>query len=372
MKAQCKAAMAALLGMAAFESQAAVFCIGSEAELRSALATVGSSFDSAPNELRLTRRVFFTGTQAFAVQVSGPTGDTVISGGWSAGANSPCEVQTVDARLTVLDAQGTSAVLSVRRNSVSGNASPIIRVANLTLRNGSADSAPVGLYVANSFGRIEVDNLIVHGHRALASQFLGGVAMTLDASSHDISLRNSLVYDNIGAFIGGGSPLVSVLFTSVSLNSGRNWYVTNNTLIAGGGESSPVLRIQSDGNFWVINNVLRGGVAYTNSITGAGAAIDPSVRQLFNNFASAPTTDRATIVSNQGNTFVDPQLDPATLALLPASPLVNAGLGAPPGGLPAFDAFGQPRVFGTFVDVGAVELQQAPVLPVRIFGDGFE
>lgn len=222
------------------------------------------------------------GTQAFAVQVSGPTGDTVISGGWSAGPSSPCEVQTVDARLTVLDAQGTSAVLSIRRNSVSGNASPMIRVANLTLRNGTADSAPVGLYVANSFGRIEVDNLIVHGHRASASQFLGGVAMTLDASSHDISLRNSLVYDNIGAFVGGGSPLASVLFTSLSLNSGRNWYVTNNTLIAGGGESSPVLRIQSDGNFWVINNVLRGGVAYTSSITGAGAAIDPSVRQLFN------------------------------------------------------------------------------------------
>jgi hypothetical protein len=52
--------------------------------------------------------------------------------------------------------------------------------------------------------------------------------------------------------------------------------------------------------------------------------------------------------------------------------MVNAGLGSPPGDLPARDAFGQPRVFGTFIDVGAVELQQAPVLPIGIFGNGFE
>ena len=280
-------------------------------------------------------------------------------------------MQALDARLTAIDAQGTSAVLSIRRNSISGNATPLIRVANLTIRNGSAESAPVGLFLTNSFGDVEVDNVIVHGHRATASQFISGVAITLDSSSRDIRLRNALVYDNSGSFV-GGFPLASVLFTSLSLNSNRNWYATNNTIVAGPDEAAAALRMQSDGNFWVINNILRGTVAYTSSITGAGAATDPQVRQLFNNFASTPTTDRASIVANQGNNQDNPQLDPATRALLPSSPLVNAGLGAPPGGVPNVDAFGQPRVFGTFIDVGAVELQQAQVLPDPVFASGFE
>jgi hypothetical protein len=365
------AALAALLLLSAHDARAALYCVDNESQLRAALATIGSSFDSSVHEIRLTQRVFFTGTQGFAVQVSGATGDTVISGGWSAGANSFCDVQTVDARLTVLDAQGTSTVLSIRRNSVSGNATPLIRIANLTLRNGSAESAPVGLNVANSFGRVEVDNVIAHGHRALASQFLGGVAMTLDSSSNDISLRNSLIYDNVGNFV-GGFPLSSVLFTSLSLNSNRNWYVTNNTIVTAPGPISGALRLQSDGNFWVSNNVLEGEVAYASSITGAGAATAPVVRQYFNNFAVAPLSSGATISASLGNTAFDPLLDPVTRGLTPGSPMVNAGLGSPPGDLPARDAFGQPRVFGTFIDVGAVELQQAPVLPIGIFGNGFE
>lgn len=352
-------------------ASAAIYCATNESELRAALAAIGSSFDAAANEVRLTRRTFFTGTQAYAVQVSGPTGDTVVSGGWASAGTTPCDVQSPDARLTAIDAQGTSAVLSIRRNSITGNATPLIRVSNLTIRNGSAPSAPVGLYLANSFGSVEVDNVIVHGHRAVASQFIAGVAITLDSSSRDIRLRNALVYDNAGSFV-GGFPLPSVLFTSLSLNSNRNWYATNNTLVAGPDDSAPALRLQSDGNFWIINNILRGGVAYASSITGAGAATAPQVRQLFNNLAAPSTVDGATIVSDQGNTAGDPLLDPVTRALLPASSLVNAGLGAPPGGVPDADAFGQPRVFGTFVDVGAVELQQPPVLPDPLFANGFE
>jgi hypothetical protein len=368
--ARCALPPVLLLG-AMSPAHAALYCVTSETELRAALAAIGSSFDSAANEIRLTRRNFFTGTEQFNVQVSGPTGDTVVTGGWASAGSTPCDVQAPDARLTVLDAQGTSAVLRIGRNSVTGNATPLIRVANLTIRNGSAPNAPVGLEIRNSFGSIEVDNVIVHGHRTPNSQFIQGVAIHLDSSSRDIRLRNALVYDNSGSFQ-GAFPLASVLFTSLSLNSNRNWYASNNTVLAGPDAAAPALRMQSDGNFWVINNILRGGVAYTSSITGAGAATDPQVRQLFNHFASTPTTDRATIVSDQGNTQADPQLDPTSFALLPSSPLVNAGLGGQPGGAATVDTYGQPRVFGPVIDVGALELQQAPVLPDPLFGNGFE
>jgi hypothetical protein len=76
--------------------------------------------------------VFFTGTQAFSVQVSEPTGDTVVSGGWTRAGATPCDTQSIDARLSELDAEGRSQVLSIRRNRVSGKATPLIRVSNLT------------------------------------------------------------------------------------------------------------------------------------------------------------------------------------------------------------------------------------------------
>lgn len=344
---------------------AAIFCATNETELRAALGTIGSTFSSENNELRLTRRAFFTGTQVFATQVSGPSGNLVVSGGWSAvgGAPTACDVQQNDARLTVIDAQGTSAVLSITRNSISGNATPLIAVSNLTLRNGNAASAPVGLYVTNSFGSIEVDNIIVHGHRATASQYLGGVAITLDASTKDIRLRNSLIYDNQGAFIAGGPPLANVLFTSLSLNANRNWYASNNTIFAGPDSSAEALRIQSDGNFWVINNVVRGTVSYAGSITGAGSATQPQLRQLFNNFSALPDTGSTVLVSNLSNSTANPMIDPVTFFPQPGSPLINGGLGSPPGGTALLDVYGQSRVSNTVVDIGAVEYQGVPNLP---------
>ncbi|MCG6117485.1 MAG: hypothetical protein MEQ07_04735 [Aquimonas sp.] len=351
-------------------AMAAVFCATNEAELRAALVAIGqSNFDPAPNEIRLTRRTFFTGAQAFAVEVFGATGDTVISGGWASAGATPCDVQAPDARLSALDAQGTSAVLSVRRTSVSNNATPLIRIANLTIRNGGASNAPVGLSVANAWGSIEIDNVIVHGHRAVDSQFIRGVGIDIDARI-DARLRNALVYDNVGNFI-GGIPLASVLFTTVAVNGGRNWYVTNSTVVSGNAQTEAI-RLQADGNFWTINNILRGRVTYSESITGNPAALPPQVRQLFNNLEALPVLNNATLLQNIGNSLVDPQYNPLTFELLPTSPLVNAGLGGQTGGISAADVYGRPRTFGSVVDVGALELQQPPTLPAAIFANGFE
>jgi hypothetical protein len=341
---------------AASPAFAAVYCITDEAELRAALAEVSSSFDSAANELRLTQGIFFNGFFVFEAQIASPTGDFALSGGWTTLGDTSCDVQEIDARLTVLDAQGVSAGLQIRRNSTSGEMQPLISVSNLTIRNGSAASAPVGLYVTNSFGSIVVDNVILHGHRATASQSLGGVAVTLDSSSRDIQLRNSLLYDNEGVFI-TDFPLADVLFTSLSLNANRNWYVTNNTILQDPDNASEALRLQSDGNFWLINNVVRGGVSYTSSITGAGAATDPQVRQLFNNLSGPPSLSGAVIVSDLFNGTAAPRLDPVTFAPTDGSPLFDAALGSPPGGLPGLDVYGNPRVFNGLLDIGAVEAQ---------------
>ena len=119
----------------------------------------------------------------------------------------------------------------------------------------------------------------------------------------------------------------------------------------------------SDGNFWVINNVVRGTVGYLSSITGAGTATPPQLRQLFNNFSTLPNTAETVLVSNLSNSTVNPLIDPVTFVPQPGSPLINAGLGSPPGGVPAQDVYGQGRVFNAISDIGAVEYQGVPPAP---------
>ncbi|MCC6507367.1 MAG: hypothetical protein IT475_18210, partial [Aquimonas sp.] len=50
------AALAALLLLVAADARAALYCVDNEAQLRAALATIGSSFDTSVHEIRLTQR----------------------------------------------------------------------------------------------------------------------------------------------------------------------------------------------------------------------------------------------------------------------------------------------------------------------------
>lgn len=340
-------------------------CVTDEAQLRTALSTISTTFSGDDNDVRLASRVYFNGTAVFETQVSSASGNLTLTGGW----NATCLFRQLDPRATVIDAQGLSAVLSIRRNSAVSGTTPRIAVANLTLRNGRAASAPVGLNVYNAFGPIEIDDVIVHGHRATASQYLGGTAITLDSTRNDIRLRNALVYDNDGMFITGDWPLVDVLFTSLALNPDRRFVVTNTTLDGGAGSQDFALRIQSDGHFDLFNNIIRGEVRFDATITGAGAATVPRIRRVFNHMPASVSNTQPAIDLDSGNETGDPQLDAATYEPRPGSPVVNAGLGNPPGGQSLADAYGRPRVAFTFIDRGALESQ---VSPDTLFRHGFE
>lgn len=342
-----------------------VHCVGDEAQLRSVLATVGGPVGPNDNDVRLVRRVFFNGTTIFETQVASGSGNFRLSGGWSPG----CMEQQLDPRSTVIDAQGLSAVLSITRSSAISGTTPLISIANLTLRNGRAESAPVGLNVYNSFGAVEVDDVIVHGNRAVASQYLGGTAMTLDSSRSDIRLRNALVYDNDGMFITGDWRLVDVLLTSLSLNPDRKFIVTNSTIDGGTDEGNFALRLQSDGHFEIFNNIIRGEARFDVTITGAGAATAPRIRRVFNHMPTPVSNGQPVIDLESGNEIADPQINPVTYEPLPGSPVINSGLGAPPGGQSPTDVYGRPRVAFTFIDRGALESQFDPD---TLFRNGFD
>ena len=71
-------------------------------------------------------------------------------------------------------------------------------------------------------------------------------------------------------------------------------------------------------------------------------------------------------VTNSGNLSVDPRFVSNTnLRLRRSSPLVDAGVNAPAGGLPSASFDGGPRIVGPRVDMGAYELDE-------LFADGFD
>jgi hypothetical protein len=362
------AGLALALGMHAPASQAVVHCVTNEADLRAAFAAIGAPFALDHREVRLQARTYYNGAERFDLTVASSTGDLRVSGGWLPGPEGPCSIQVRNARSTVIDAQGASAVMRLRRNGASNSETPLIEVSNLTIRNGSAVDGPAGLEVSNSFGAVLVEDLVLHGHRLTQPFYHAASAMMLASDRGDIRMRNVLAFDSQSPPAAFGTLLPVVLLTSSSLNPGRHWHVTNSTILAAPDLNQPVLRMQSDGNFWVVNSLLRGQVAYAGSSTGSGAATPPQLRQLYNSFSALPDTGAATVLSSVGNDTQDPLLHPSG-APAAESPAIDSGLGNPPGGGSLTDVQGGQRLFGSQIDRGAIESQ---VPKLHVFRSGFE
>jgi hypothetical protein len=136
--------------------------------------------------------------------------------------------------------------------------------------------------------------------------------------------------------------------------------------------------------------------AFNNIVTrGTGSALvlpEATSQLVFNNdhndfFANREPDHLGPHVLGPHTLSVDPlYVSDRDLRLRPESPLVDAGIGEVPGGLPAGDADGRPRVSGLRVDVGAYEREiSAPTVaaiepasgppaggtPVTIRGSGF-
>ncbi len=354
LRSLCLAAACFCLSMPA---AAVVHCVTDETQFRAALTATATSYGTVTDhDIRLTQRVFFNGASVFHAQLNAYTGSVSISGGW----NTNCAFRGSDARTTILDAQGLSAVLRIDRNSSSGGANArSISVSNLTLRNGNASDWAVGLRISNYTGLIEVSDVILHGHRAHRSDPWYGAAMSLNSSFASIHLRNALLYDN------GGHPALShVMFdSSGSVNTDPSFIVTNTTILAAGQQA---LRMRGNNRFDLFNNVILGQV---NLGWGNSQASPPVVRRVFNHMPAPVAESQLTIDLDTGNEIDDPQIDPSTFEPLPGSPTFNAGLGNPPGGQSLMDVYGRPRVAFTYIDRGALESQ---ILPPLIFSNGFE
>ena len=129
-------------------------------------------------------------------------------------------------------------------------------------------------------------------------------------------------------------------------------YVVNNTFMgASDGDGLRLFRGEDGAvsTFHASNNLIWGSAGVDFTLSASGDL--PLVTAWHNTWGSSTVP----LQDGGGNDSLDPQLDANGHPAVPGSPAINSGLNSPPGGLPAVDMVGNPRVVGSAVDRGAYE-----------------
>jgi hypothetical protein len=368
--------LALLLGSAALPRpvDAATYCVGSVAELRSALFSAQAAGD---DEIRLR-----TGTypvDATLLYNSTQPGWLVIAGGYSEGGGLPCGARTLNAGATVLDGQSQRQIMILAHQPPAGTTAGMrMYVENLTFANGRGSGFQRGgglnafLQPASAVNELWLENLVFRNN----SGYFGG---GLDASVANgmIRLVNSL-------FDGNDAPDSAFGHAALGLSASPSAYgngivVANSTFARGrclgntGGPRGCGLSIFTGTG---IHSAIANSVFFDNPIADLTTQV------------TAPNgTERVTVtdslmpvdIGNLPRTIDRPIsgdpgfVDAATgnFGLREDSPLVNRGALPIPGAYAQFNGFdvaaGQRNRFGA-IDVGAIELQALDA----VFRDGFE
>lgn len=355
-------AVAVLAVIASRIAGAALFCPSNEAELRQALTAAATNNED--DEIRLRTGTFFTGGQTFAITTT-EARSLSISGGWTDDIPLFCSRQVPSASATVIDGQNLTAVLDINAHAFgSGAANATVSLGNLTIRNGhtSTIGESAGLRIGTGYQTLRLERTILTGHRQTASNAnIYNNAVTLSGSGDIYVLGNAMGdlqsrYANLAIFTGSASQTV---------------YLTNNTLSLNGGGFDALLDANNGTAFRLVNNAVVAtdfGGLYFNSRN----ASDPIRLWMFNNLGQwdyYALQDRISVQADSGNrTALDPRfVDAGDFRPGTGSPLVNAGINSPFGGVPDVDLDGAPRVDLGVIDVGAFESRRE-----RIFASGFD
>ena len=356
MNAGMRALVAAVLATAAAGPiGAADFCPQNETDLRAALAAAQSN--GQPDTIRLLATTYFTGGVKFSLLLS-DTSDVTISGGWVNAGLFLCAQQLGSAGATMLDAQGSSAVLEFGQGTGPLANGTTLTLQNLTLRNGltAVNGESAALAMIGSVGQtLRVERVaILDSRQTTAVPNIFSNVVTL-AGYGDIYLVDSL-------FAGGQGTYANLAVFSYT--DGATVFLTNNTLLLDGAPLAALLDAIAGSNYRRVNNAIL-GTLNVNSRTST----DLIQLYLLHNVGQWSTFFNYNLASNLNNlNGVDPgfvgggNYRPAAGSLL-----INRGLNAPFGGVPGVDLDGGARVvFGT-IDVGAYESTAS-----AIFGNGFE
>ncbi len=338
--------LAWLVAMVPLGAHAALFCVNSAATLQAALNTAGTN-----NQADLIEIVAgtYTAPPGGFFYIPSEANGIDIYGGYTSG----CTQRT--AARTTLDGSGLYQIMRIILNASSTAVN--VDIQRITFIDGKATNGG-GLMVSaiNGYVNLEANRFLLnHADNNARALYIetGGLVV----------LRSNLFFANDASDEGA----------AMLLTSNAEAYVVGNTVVGNTATSTlPMTHV--------------GGVYFAGD---AGTHLQLSNNIFWNNNPSGivdfesgtPFTARNNDIGimagvppdalSQDNQSADPQFAPCGsllwvgFNLLRASPLVDAGYDAAPGGLGAIDLEDKPRIIGPHVDIGAYEEDV-------LFANGFE
>jgi hypothetical protein len=308
------------------------------------------------DEIRLRAGTFVAPPGGFVFQ-SLESRSLVVTGRWNAGCTS-----TRDVADTILDGHGSDPLM--RLTNVNGD----VVVRRIIFLDGFKSAAPRRGFISPVFsaGGLQVNGSVGQGANVLIelNQFLlnedacdcastGSAALLASTASGVLRVRNNLFVGNIGKYNAAARILARGTSTA---------YVTSNTVVGNGKPNAPFggMTLNADPGVAIVasNNIFWINLGFDLNVGSATTLISNNIEDLF----GTPNAD------STGNLSVDPDFDGGSFLsfkLKPASPMVNAGTEAAPGGLTNQDLAGNTRIQGFSVDIGAYETDV-------LFTDAFE
>ena len=345
--------------------QAAEFCVGTVAELRSALNTAESNNED--DDIRIELGTYESNGSTFIYNETQGF-DLRISGGWIDFFDNDCGIQTPNQPLqTILDGSQSTQALYIR-TALNAN----IEVSNLSFQNGNTTLSGGGLYISKA-ENLNTGEMIIANNSFVNNQATFGAALSVSGAA-TFHVRNNLIIANN-----------AIVRNSVSVvqNNANGIYFNNNTVIGNTSnevaESGAVyLTTSGTSNLLIANNILNGNqledLDARNSSTEA-------TYYLYNNNVDVLVGSVPDVVANNFN--LPNRFESGFFSFTPDadSPLVNAGRN-PCGFICPFptpfvndwelgdtDILAQGRIQMDAVDIGAIESSYSGDL---IFWNRFE
>lgn len=306
-------------------ARGAEMCAPSPAGIEFALAVAQSN--AQDDFIRIV-----AGTHALTTNLHFATAEPhglTISGGW----NEDCTLQTE--ATSTLDGGDAHWILRL----YSSVATPI-SVSRLTFLDGRIQNGGshrgAGLSV-QSAGSVFVERCRFYLNES--SGWVGGLSVM---SAGMLVVRNNVMLGN-RAMLNAGAELIG---------NGAEAYVVGNTVVANTATEANAaggLYVGGSAHFNLGNNLLWSNSAVDLRNVAIGSLVQHNDFDVRDGQPFGP--------GSGGNLSVAPAFATGLLDLHldPHSPLVNAGLDAPPGGSGSSDADGRPRAQGAHVDIGAYE-----------------
>jgi hypothetical protein len=301
-------------------------CVSNTAQL--ALAISAAQNNGQDDVIYLETGTYLLTSELQYIAATNETFNLSIIGGLAPG----CASGYASSGSTVLDAQNMARILTI-------NAKGLVNLGRITFVHGNPP-----LYFG---GALNVTNTSAAGTYIFASQFianktgtgLAGGAIYVSAQGN-IFLWSNLFLANTGSGAG-----------AIYLDGNNNTYVTGNTIVGNqliNHSGLGALDLAGSGHYWISNNILWNNEG--NDVYDQNGHTDYANNDIGLMSGFAPLSE-----SNDLN--VDPGLvGILSVNLKPSSPLINAGLDTPAGGVGGCcDPSGAPRIQGKQVDIGAFE-----------------